>query len=352
VTQQPRVAVVLVNYGDYAQRYLSDCYRSLLQQTYPATDFTIFIVHNGVEEAERRHAANVAPTARFLGNDDNRGWGGGNNTAIRAALDEGFDCCVLLNIDSVAEPEWLQRLVEAAQLRPDAHILQSAILLHGTDRINSIGNRIQFLGYGYCYGYGRLRTDCPPPASIDYASGAAMLVKRSVFEAIGLFREEYFMYYDDVEFCWRARLAGFNIGLAERSICHHKYTFETTLQCLFHIQRNRLLTLLTLERAGTLLVIAPALLVAELLLVVYFPLRGWGAVEWRVLRELMRVTTWRWIAEHRRAIKVLRRRTDAEIVRGFSGGVVFAEVQQPILRYLLNPLLQLYWCLARQLIRW
>jgi len=351
VTPPSRVAVILVNHRDYARRHLADCYASLSVQTYPADATTLFIVDNESTDETDALIARLAPRARRFRHADNRGWAGGNNTAIAAALREGFDDVVMLNMDTVVDRAWLSELVAAAQARPEIHILQSTILLHGTTQINSIGNRIHYLGHGYCQGYGSAHPS-PAPAVIDYASGAAMLIKREVFERIGLFRDAYFMYYDDLEFCWRARLAGFRVGLAERSVCHHKYEFQSTWNALDLLQRNRLTTLLTLERPGTLLLIAPCLLVAELVLSLYLIAIGKGAIPWNLLRHFARAGTWRTIGAVRREVEALRVRRDAEIVTGFAGTIVFAEIDSPVLRYLINPLLRAYWALVRRGIRW
>ncbi len=347
-----RVAVILLNYPDAPRGDLAACVASLDAQRYPSDRWTLFIVNNGVSEEERRQAQRLAPRARLLDNERNLGWGAGNNRAVRVAVEEGFDCCVMLNIDVVAEPDWLARLVEAAEQRPDVQILQSKILLHGTTRVNSLGNRIQFLGFGYCYGYGREDAACRPLASVDYASGAAMLVKRRVFERVGLFREEYFMYYDDVEFCWRARVAGCRIGLAVSSVCYHKYSFQARLRFLYHLERNRLLTLLTLEKIGTILLTAPCLIAAQIVLAGYCLITRRGGVPWGVLRYFLRAETLRSIAARRRTIRSLRTVTDAAIVKRFGARVVFAEVDSPILRYVGNPLLWLYWRVARLFIVW
>ena len=351
MTRPARVAVILVNYRDYARRHLAECYASLCIQDYPADLRPIFIVDNESTGETDALIARLAPQARRLRNAENRGWAGGNNTAITIALQEGFDHLVLLNMDTVVDPGWLRALIEATQERPDVHILQSTILLHGTDRINSLGNRIHYLGHGYCQGYGEAYP-AAVPAVVDYARGAAMLIKREVFERIGLFRESYFMYYDDLEFCWRARLAGYRIGVAERSICRHKYEFQTTLDALSHLQRNRFTTLLTLERPGTLLLSAPCLLVAELVLSGDFIAIGKVMIQWTLLRHFTRPATWRSIRVMRREVHRLRVRRDAQIVRSFAGTIVFAEIDSPVLRYLVNPLLSLYWAVMRRLIRW
>ena len=96
----------------------------------------------------RRLIRGIAPSAMLLPRRENLGWAGGNNVGVRVALAEGFDFVAALNMDTVVEPSWLRELVQEALARPDLHILQSKILLFGTDRLNSMGNRIQFLGYG------------------------------------------------------------------------------------------------------------------------------------------------------------------------------------------------------------
>ena len=351
MTDQARVAIVLLFHGDYARKYLSACYASLRAQTYPLDLITVYLVSNGVAEDDLKLVRQIAPTARLLRNTADRGWSGGMNTGIREALNGDARYLILLSVDTVLAPDWLSRLVESADAHGTLHILQSRILLHGSDKANSLGNRIHFLGFGYCHGYGQEHS-ARPRAPVDYASGTAMLVKREVFERIGLFREDYFVYYEDVEFCWRARIAGYNVGFVERSVCSHNYDFQKTLGCLEHLQRNRLLTLLTLEKVGTLVVIAPCLIVAELILSAYFLTKGWGSVQIKLAKFLIRPSTWQAIRLRRQEIGRLRTRKDAEIVKTFAGHVAFPEINHPLLQYVGNPLLAAYWTLARLLIVW
>jgi len=299
-----RVAVILVNYGDYALRFLQSCYESLLAQTFPKGQWSLFIVDNASTPESRAFLEQVAKEARILPVKGNLGWAGGNNSAIRIALREGYDYFVMLNMDVVLDGEWLKHFAEDAERRGDVEIFQSKIYLHGTDRINSFGNRIQFLGYGYCNGYGRKGP--VPSTPIDFASGASMLVKREVFERCGLFCEEYFLYGEDLEFCWRARLAGYRVGLAERSICYHKYDFRNILNALYYVERNRLLSLFTLEKWGTLLLTLPALLLFEMGAFLTFTLRGKGGVFVQILHYFLQKRTWRFLRDRRRQIKRLR----------------------------------------------
>ena len=346
-----RVAVILVNYREYAEEHLRECYESLVVQSYPRSRWMLFVVDNASTAATRHVIERLAPGAELVAQQDNLGWAGGNNVAIRRALQEGYDYVVLLNMDTVVEVHWLERLVEEADGRPDVQILQSKLLLYGTARVNSLGNRIQYLGYGYCHGYGQADGQ-PGLREPEFASGATMLVKRAVFERIGLFRDEYFLYGEDLEFCWRARLAGFRVGLAERSVCYHKYDFRKIQRALYYVERNRLTTLLTLERLSTIAVIFPCLALYGVGTLVYFTCRGWGRIPPQLLRYFLRPATWRTVIARRREIGRLRTVPDAAIVKRFSGRIVFAEIDHWAFRYLINPLLWAYWAIVRWLIVW
>lgn len=345
-----RVAVVLVNYRDYADRFLADCHASLLAQTYPASHWQLFVVDNASTEASRATIARLAPSARILPLAENGGWATGNNTAIQIALKEGFAYVVLLNLDTVVEPGWLQALVDAAHGPNAPAIVQSVLLLHGRDRVNSLGNRIQFLGFGYCGGYGE-PTDSASPGPIDFASGAAMLVRRDVFEAIGLFRDLYFLYHEDLEFGWRARLAGFTIALAPGSICHHKYAYKGSPETVYYLERNRLLTMLTLPRLWTLLLTLPMLLAFEGGMLAYCGLRGWVRPKLRSWRYFFSRQAWSDIAAHRRHVAFVRRRRDREVVGSFASAILFPEVANPVLDRLVNPFMHVYWSVASRLLR-
>jgi hypothetical protein len=86
-------------------------------------------------------------------------------------------------------------------------------------------------------------------------------------------------------------------------------------------------------------------------LTLYFLARGLGGVQWRLLRHFLRPSTWRAIRAQRGIIRRLRRRTDAEIVRAFDGAIRVPGLN-PLLRYVLNPLLMAYWSISRRFIVW
>lgn len=346
VGRWPRIAVILVYHHASAKQDLPGCYASLLAQTAPP--FTLFIVDQASTIETRQWIAGAAPMARIVPSARNEGWGAGNNQALRLALAEGFEQAVLLNVDTRVEAGWLQELVQMAVAREDWQIVQSLLLGFRTATVQSAGNRLHYLGYGYCEGVGPI-SRC---RRADFASGAAMLVKREVFDAIGLFRDDYFLYYDDAEFCWRARLAGYGIGVAVQSVCYHRDDAGKAWRFLYNLERNRLTTLLTLARWRTVCLLFPCLVVAQLVSWGYFVYQGQGRVGVQLLRHFLRGTTWRELLRRRRRIQRLRKVRDAEIVGQFAGRLGFVGVRSRLLQYLVNPMLQGYWGVTRRLIVW
>ncbi len=348
-----RGAVILVNYGDYAEKHLAECYESLINQSYPKFYWSLFIVDNASTAATQKNIRALAPESQLIVNPANQGWGGGNNRGIETALKRGFDAVICLNMDTKVDIRWLEALMKDAD-RPDIHILQSKILIYGTDRINSLGNRIQFLGYGYCNGYKKRQAE-RRGYPMDFASGASMLIKREVFERIGFFREDYFMYGEDLEFCWRARLAGFRLGFCEESLCHHKYDHKKILRHADLVDCNRIKALCTLEKIGSLLLILPLLILWEIFVLAYFLVTGEGHKTFRLIRFFVCPGTWVEVKKIRQDIAGFRVCRDRELIRNFSAILVMEE-GNPLIRFaarvLVNPILWIYWNTVRWMIVW
>ena len=206
----------------------------------------------------------------FFKNTDNLGFSGGNNQAMRLALEEGFEYVYLLNPDTEAQPGFLNAAIEALESDRNVGIVQSLLRLHPrTELVNSYGNEIHFLGFGYAGGESMSITDPSVQAKlarrdIAYASGAGMLVRASLLREIGFLDEELFAYHEDLEYSWRALLAGFRVLLAPNSVVYHKYEFSRSITKYYWMERNRLIVLARLYRWPTLLLVAPAFLVMEL----------------------------------------------------------------------------------------
>jgi GT2 family glycosyltransferase len=295
----------------------------------------------------------------FIASDANLGFSGGNNLAFSRAIQDGDQFVYLLNPDTEVEPGFLAAAIAAAELDPRIAIVQSLVLRHGQPGIvNSYGDALHFLGFGYSNGDGRSLAEPDVAARISgvsdlaYACGTAALVRTAALEEVGCFQEELFAYCEDVELCWRARLAGYRVVLAPASRVQHKYDFYRSTAKFYLLERNRWLVLLWCYRARTLALLAPALLAMELGVWAMAVKDGWWREKGRACRYLLTRSHWSRLAATRRAVQKLRRRRDREITELFAGVINFGPVSPWLLTRVANPALSAYWRVARKLLAW
>ena len=236
-----KVFIILLNWNNWNET--RECLASLRKVTYD--NFEVIVVDNGSEEEEREKIRSVHTTYSIqhtIYSDTNLGFAGGNNVGIRYALERGADYIMLLNNDAIAAPDFLTELVEAAESDPSYGILGSKIYKHGTKGVAFAGGRVNaFLTKGSHTTYNIQYTTYYP---VDYITGAAMLVKREVIEKVGLMREEYFLYYEDVDWCLRARNAGYRCILVPASKAWHKVSAtnkEGSPSYIYYHTRNALM---------------------------------------------------------------------------------------------------------------
>jgi len=364
---QPKIGIVLINYKTYAKRFLEDCRDSMRKIEYPREKYVVYIVDNATTPETQAYLREMYPEAVILPNKENSGWGGGNNVGIEQAWKDGCEDIVFSNMDVIVDPQWLKELVEAAYTDQKIGMVQSQLLLHpmkdGVQRINSLGNEIHFLGFGYCKGYGKVdRVHNPPQPSltlregefedISYASGASCYVKGEVLKKTGLCDPDFFMYHDDMEICLKARFAGYRIVLAPKSIMWHKYEFGRSILQVYYMERNRLITMLEFYKLPTLILFAPAFLFMELGVFCGSLAGGYAKPKLRSWGYFFKPGSWRKIKEKRRAIQAMRTMSDRNLMAAWTGKILFQEAMNPLLKYVANPALNAYWQVAKRLMWW
>lgn len=351
----PKVAVILINYKDYAKKYLPECIASLRVQSYPKDSFKIFIVDNATTPETEKYLREIAPEAEIILEEKNTGFALGNNLAIEKALRANCDYIVLFNMDTIAEPQWLSELVAAAEVDKNIGAAQSLIRLHPeTDKINSLGNQLHFLGFGFCEGYGieKSKIQKSKSKSFFYASGASVLYPAEVLKKVGLFDPEFFMYHEDTDLSWRIRQAGYRIVLAEKSVMYHKYQFSRSILQFYYMERNRLIMLFENFHLGTLILIFPAFFVMEFGMLFYAALRGLFMTKLKAYGYFFHFKNWRRMIKNKKSKAKLRKVSDRELAKLVVGKLEFQEIANPILKYFVNPVLNIYWRVVRNLIFW
>ena len=215
------VAVILVNWNGFD--FTKACLESLGKVDYP--DFKVILVDNASQNQEGQRLKKAFPDILLIENQDNLGFAGGNNTGIRLALQQGFSHLLLLNNDTEVEPDFLGELMRTIHKNPRLGVVQPLILfLHDPKKIWSAGGKwIPTLARAVTLGDRSPIADYRfKQSALDWASGCCMLISREALLKTGLLNEQYFAYFEDVEWSLRFRNAGFEIALSEKSVIYHE----------------------------------------------------------------------------------------------------------------------------------
>ena len=300
VTQSVRASVIIVNYNHRAA--ILRCLQSVLE-TLPS-DCEIVIVDNASSDGSVAAIEASFPQIVVVASGVNRGFGAGCNLGVRHALGHSL---VFLNPDTTVEPGWLDALLAPFGFAsaPRTGLTTARVLLppraDEQRRINVCGIDIHISGISLMRGMGQPEDAFPQSGSVAAASGAAFAITRKLFEALGGFDEAMFLYMEDVDLSWRARLAGWECRYVPSSIVNHDYSLKLRPGRISDQERNRYLMLLKTLRCPTLALLLPALALAEVI--------TWGFVLLNHAPWGEKLSAYRWILTHRKTIRELRRKT-------------------------------------------
>lgn len=206
------VYVIVLNWNGWKDTI--ECLSSLRHSDYP--NYEIVVVDNNSEDDSVVRIREAHPQVPIIQAEDNLGFAGGNNLGIRYALSKGAEFVWLLNNDTKVMKNTLSSMVELAMRNPDVGVVGSAIYEMDPP------NKLQAWGGGRVDMFlGRARK-CRKGSNPDYITGASMLIRRQLLEEVGLLDERFFMYWEDTDFCFRARKRGWKIAVEPSSVVFHK----------------------------------------------------------------------------------------------------------------------------------
>jgi len=213
-----------------------ECLESLRKTKAP---IEIVVIDNASTDNSVAAIKKKFPKIKIIENKKNLGFAGGNNAGIRYALKNGADEVILLNNDVIVPPGSIRNLVS------NPSDITGCVL-----KFKRNGILVYDLGGYINWWIGRAtheevknKKDIGPKTP-DYISGAAMCIRRKVFEKIGLLDERFFIYYEDADFCTRTKRAGFKIAVEPKAIIFHKlsaFKGRRSLFSLYHNLRSNLL---------------------------------------------------------------------------------------------------------------
>lgn len=210
------VSVIIVNWN--GEKFLPECLESLKHQIYQPS--SIILVDNGSTDGSIDLIRHTYPHIKTIVLSDNKGFSIANNIAIRTIQ---TDYIALLNNDAVAHPLWLRRLVEGLESHPEAGFAASKMLIY--DRPNVIdraGDAYTRGGAALLRGRGRNAAAFNEEEWVFGACAGAALYRASMLDDVGLFDEEFFLLYEDVDLSFRAQLKGYKCLYVPEAIVYHK----------------------------------------------------------------------------------------------------------------------------------
>jgi GT2 family glycosyltransferase len=347
---QIRYSVIIVNYN--GRDYIGECLDALLSSVPAETE--IIVVDNDSKDDSAAFIEEQYPGVVLVHNPLNGGFGQGNNLGVEHSSGEYL---VFLNPDTRVTPGWLENMIVVLDSAPNVGMVTPKILLmNEPELINACGNDVHFTGLTLCRG-ARASADMHDQlAVVSAVSGAAFVMRRSVFDEIGGFDPLLFMYMDDTDLSLRVRQAGYECIYTPTSLVYHDYSLNFGPRKTYFQERNRYIMLLKSWRWRTLAMMVPPLLLAEVV--------TWGFVLTKERRNLVNklraywdvLKVWPEIMAQRRDAQARRKVSDHQLLTELTYRMEFEQTGNDattrLAHAVFDPLFFAAYRLMMLLIRW
>lgn len=211
------IAAVVLNWNDAS--LLPHSVGSLFKQTELCD---IIVVDNGSTDNSKKVIESFSTKITALWNKENIGFAGGVNTGIRYAVDEGYQYIALLNNDAVADKNWVKHLHEAFGDSANLGGTTSAMIHKGDETYDSTGNFYSRWGTAFPRGRGELvKGQYDDARQVTAISGGASMFSAAFFKDVGLFDEDFFAYYEDIDLGLRGQLRGWKFAFEPKASVIH-----------------------------------------------------------------------------------------------------------------------------------
>ena len=247
VVPKPQVSMIILTWN---QRDLTlDCLASIFALDYPLKQLEVVVVDNGSSDGTARAIRESYPAVTVVENGENLGFAEGNNVGIRCALQGNAEYVMLLNNDTVVDPQMLSCLLAVMETESGVGIVGPKMLYY--DQPNVIwcaGNQINW----HTGRTNRLHAERVDngldgsPQEVDFITACGACFRRKVIEQIGLLDSRFFIYYEETDWCHRARKAGWRILLVPSARLWHRVSAAMgtkTPATEYYMSRNVLLFL-------------------------------------------------------------------------------------------------------------
>lgn len=326
----PRVEAVMISYN--GAKFIAPSLQSLLDQDYPNLGITV--VDNASSDGTADLIRRDFPAIKVVASQKNLGFASGNNLVFHSSDAAWF---ALLNQDAVARRDWITEMVRAGETDPRISAVGAKMLMQRCPTIlNSAGIQMNEAGFGVDRWIGQKDEDQSPiPQDVFGVCGGAMMLRGKDLRELGGFDDSFFMYFEDVDLCWRMRIAGRRIVYAPLAVVFHDWhgdrgSGNRAMRRRFMCERNRLWSVVknwesqNLKRTWAQMKEYERMrlgwvkdAIARGDNVEYFEMVG------KAIRKAWSSTRWRmpWLLWKRRKVQALRKVPDAEVMPFITPGV-------------------------------
>ena len=214
-----KIALVLLHWNNAPDTL--ECLESLGLLDYP--DYEVIVVDNGSTDGSLEKIRAQYPQHTFVENGENLGFAEGNNRGLEVGLKKGADLLMLLNNDTVVAPNMLTEIANAAKEHPEAGVLGPKIFFYDDPATiwYAGGSVDEKTGHCYHIGCGALE-GFKERTKTDFICGCALAVRREVLEKVGMLSPEFFLIWEEIDWCYRIRKAGYSCLFVPTARVWHK----------------------------------------------------------------------------------------------------------------------------------
>lgn len=308
---KPLTSIIVLNHN--AGDLVVNCIDSILKTI--DYDIEVILVDNSSSDGSHKVCKEKFPKIKLIENAENLGYCVGNNIGINHAKGEFI---VILNPDTIVEPNWLVELFKAYSKYGDGLYQPKLLTLNKKNIINSAGNMLHIFGFGYSRGKnevdgGQYDND----EEIGYASGACIFTSTSVLKKIGLFDPFLFVYHDDLDLGWRAAQIGIKSYYIPTAVVYHvgSYHYKWSPSKFYMLEKNRLYCVLTHYSRKTLYKMLPSLIIIEIIVLLFYISKGLLKQKLKGYKTI--IQNWKYIQQKYQELEKRKSIPDKVLVKKF-----------------------------------